>query len=162
MNFGLTKNFSIGGGLELISTFVGRPILFLTPKVGFQLEDKVYAGAGVFVVIPTSGGGGDGFTLPFGVVTIGSTESNMSISFGLLFNEGAADRGSLLSISGFHRLSTSFALLTENYFVTFSDADTPYFGIQGLRIVGRKNSFDFGVILGADTPFPYVGYVRNF
>jgi hypothetical protein len=36
VNYGITENFSIGGGLEFISTFsAGQPIWFLTPKSWF-------------------------------------------------------------------------------------------------------------------------------
>lgn len=159
VNFGVSPNFSIGGGLELVSLFLGEPILFLTPKIGFKAGENLYAGTGMLVVLPT--GGGD-FLLPYGVVTFGSTESNMSFSAGIPVFEGAADSGGLISIAGFHRLNTSFALLSENYILPFSGADPPYFGIQGIRIIGRKNSFDLGLILTNFTPLPYVSYVRKF
>lgn len=159
VNFGVTPNFSIGGGLELVSLFLGEPVLFLTPKISFEAGENLYAGTGMLVVLPT--GGGD-FLLPYGVVTFGSTESNMSFSAGIPVIDGSADNGGLISVAGFHRLTTSFALLSENYILPFSGAELPYFGIQGIRIIGRKNSFDLGLILSNTTPLPYVSYVRKF
>ncbi|MDW3195646.1 MAG: hypothetical protein R8G66_24935 [Cytophagales bacterium] len=159
VNFGLTDHFSVGGGLELVSTFLGQPIFFLTPKWGYQTSEKIYVGAGMLVVLPNGGGQ---FLLPYGVTTFGTTESNMSISLGIPFVEGDADNGGLVSVSGFHRFSTSFALLSENYFLPFGESDLPYFGIQGVRIIGKKNSFDLGLIVTDTTPIPYVSYVRKF
>ncbi len=159
VNFGLSPNFSLGGGLELISLFLGEPVLFLTPKIGFKAGENLYAGTGMLVVLPT--GGGD-FLLPYGVITLGTAESNVSISVGIPVVEGSADSGGLISIAGFHRFSTSFAILSENYFLPSSSADTPYIGIQGIRIIGRKNAFDLGLILTDFTPLPYVSYVRKF
>ncbi|HHH52976.1 MAG TPA: hypothetical protein ENK91_04905, partial [Bacteroidetes bacterium] len=47
-NVGITDYFSFGGGIELITTFTeGRPIFFLTPKVGFEASEKVHLGGGI-------------------------------------------------------------------------------------------------------------------
>jgi hypothetical protein len=44
VNVGITDNFSFGGGLEFFSTVNGRPIYFLTPKVGFEVKENVHVG----------------------------------------------------------------------------------------------------------------------
>jgi len=59
-NVGLTDNISIGGGFELISTIISltasnstgstfAPIFFLTPKVGFRVNEKFNAGGGFYM-----------------------------------------------------------------------------------------------------------------
>lgn len=158
VNYGISDNISIGGGVELISLFNGTPLLFLTPKVGFQVANKTHLGAGLLMgVIPNEGA----FFLPYGVSTFGSSDSNFTIGGGPAYF--GSDIGGAIMFSGMTRVNNSIILLSENYVLLGQESST-YLGIQGIRLLSRKNSFDFGLIIipGAGIPIPFIGYVRSF
>ena len=158
VNYGIANNISIGGGLEFFSTVVaGNPIWFLTPKVGFDISENVHVGGG-FIMAGLAGEGTA--TLGYGVFTLGHAETNLSVGVGYGFVDGELSDYPAIMISGTHRISNSIALLSENYWL-----DTSSFGIHGIRILSKTNSFDIGVIVIPDeyTPtLPYVGYAKAF
>ena len=165
-NYGITENISIGGGFEFISLLTGNPIWFLTPKVGFPVANNLHAGGGLFL----AGFAAEGVAaLPYGVVTLGTQETNASLGIGYGFAAGEFTRYPAITLSGMHRAGKSISLLSENYFFPGSFDGFGYLGIQGVRLLGRKNAFDIGLILisglndaiGIPT-LPYVGYVRVF
>lgn len=159
-NYGITNNISIGGGFEFISTVSGSPIWFLTPKVGFDVSENIHVGGGFI----TAGFAAEGTaTLGYGVFTLGHAETNLSIGAGYGLLDGELSDYPAIMISGTHRVSNNIALLSENYVIPTSF----YFGIHGIRILSKKNSFDIGAIVIPETTdeipaLPYVGYVRIF
>lgn len=117
INFGLTSNFTLGGGVVI-------PLLFyITPKVGFKVRKNLYLGAGLIAAstfIPdaiVSGG------VPFGLVTVGNKESNFTIGsgYGLMWNEGEFEHTHypLSTINGMVRISKRLQLVSENWIVPF-------------------------------------------
>ena len=160
VNYGVTKNISIGGGFEFISTVLGSPIWFLTPKVGFDLSENIHVGSGFIM----AGFADEGTaTLGYGVFTLGQSETNLSIGVGYGLIDQELSDYPVIMISGTHRISKSIALLSENYVIP----DSFYFGIHGIRILSKKNSFDVGAIIIPEIAsvipaLPYVGYVRVF
>lgn len=160
VNVGVTENISIGGGFEFISTVSGSPIWFLTPKVGFNVSEKFHLGGG-FIMAGFAAEGSA--TLGYGVVTYGSLESNLSLGVGYGLVEGSLADSPAIMLSGMHRAGNSIALLTENYLY----GSNYIFGIHGVRILSKRNSFDIGAliipeIVGDLPALPYVGYVRTF
>jgi hypothetical protein len=160
VNYGVTKNISIGGGFEFISTVLGSPIWFFTPKVGFDLSENIHVGGGFIM----AGFADEGTaTLGYGVFTLGQSETNLSIGAGYGLIDQELSDYPVIMISGTHRISKSIALLSENYVIP----DSFYFGIHGIRILSKKNSFDVGAIIIPEIAsvipaLPYVGYVRVF
>ena len=155
VNYGIANNISIGGGLEFFSTVVaGNPIWFLTPKVGFDISENVHVGGGFIMIGDFSVGTA---TLGYGVFTLGHAETNLSVGAGYGFE---SDYPAIM-IAGTHRVSNSIAFLTENYWIEMLS-----FGIHGIRILSKTNSFDIGVLVISDSfgadPFPYVGYAKAF
>lgn len=163
-NYGVTKNISIGGGFEFISTLLGYPIWFLTPKVGFDISENIHLGGGFIMAgFATEGTA----TLGYGVFTLGSAETNLSVGAGYGFAGGELTDYPAIMLSGTHRISNVIALLSENYFFPNAFGDSLYFGIHGIRILSHKNSFDIGaIVIPAIVDFipalPYVGYARAF
>ena len=163
-NYGITKNISIGGGFEFISTVLGSPIWFLTPKVGFDISENIHVGGGFIM----AGFAAEGTaTLGYGVFTLGHAETNLSIGAGYGLIDGDLSDYPAIMISGTHRVSNSIAILSENYVFPNSFGDPLYFGIHGIRILSKKNSFDIGAIVIPEIAdfipaLPYVGYVRVF
>lgn len=163
-NYGLTDNISIGGGLEFISTVNGQPIWFLTPKVGFSLSDNAHLSGG-FIMAGLSTFGTA--TVAYSALTLGHSETNLSVGVGYGLFDGEFSNNPAIMLSGTHRVSNSIALISENYFFPSGSGDGGYFGIQGIRIMSKKNSFDIGgfifpQVLGITPAFPYVAYVRVF
>ena len=160
VNYGITNNISIGGGFEFISLTQGYPIIFFTPKVGFKISEKFHLGGGV--LYGTMLGEQTRIGLPYVVSTFGSAENNITFGGGV-FISGSDTYGPTIMMSGTSRVSNNLAFLTENYLI-FVDNSPMYFGIHGIRIISRKNSFDIGLIIvqEAGIPLPFIGYVRNF
>lgn len=159
-NYGVTKNVSIGGGFEFISTISRNPIWFLTPKVGFDVSENIHVGGG-FIMAGFDPAGTA--TLGYGVFTLGQSETNLSLGIGYGVLDGKLSDYPSIMMSGTHRISKSIALLSENYVIPNSF----YFGIHGIRILSKKNSFDIGAIVIPEIrvvipALPYVGYVRVF
>jgi len=163
VNVGLTNNVSIGGGFEFISTVTGNPVWFLTPKLGFEVAKNVHVGGGVIVAGIAAD---DIISLGYGVVTLGNTETNLTVGGGYGFGNGEISTFPTIMISGTHRVSNGLALLSENYIIPI-DGNTTYLGIHGLRLLSKKNAFDIGAIVIPEIfdfipALPYVGYARAF
>ena len=164
VNYGITKNISIGGGFEFLSTVLGSPIWFLTPKAGFQISQNIHVGGGFIM----AGFAAEGTaTLGYGVFTLGDSETNLSLGAGYGLIGGEFSDFPAIMLSGTHRIGRSIALLSENYLFPSTFGDPLYFGIHGIRLLSKKNSFDIGVIVIPEIAefipaLPYVGYVRVF
>lgn len=157
VNYGVHRNLSVGGGVEFISLSAGQPIWFLTPKIGHSLSEKLHVAGGLLMI----GTGSGTSSLIYGVTTIGGSDLNFSFGLGYGYVEGRLSSSPTINLSGTIRFSDGVALLTENYLI----GGGGYFGIQGLRFMGPKHSFDIGMfnILG-DIGFiiPFVGYSMKF
>ena len=157
VNYGVHRNLSVGGGVEFISLSAGQPIWFLTPKIGHSLSEKLHVAGGLLMI----GTGSGTSSLIYGVTTIGGSDLNFSFGLGYGYVDGQLSSSPTINLSGTIRFSNGVALLTENYLI----GGGGYFGIQGLRFMGPKHSFDIGMfnILG-DIGFiiPFVGYSMKF
>ena len=164
-SYGITENISIGAGFEFISTLNGTPFWFINPKAGFQLSEKFHLGGSLFVAGVINEGSG---AIAFGSATIGTSESNVTLGLGYGFADGEAADAPALTVGVMHRVSNGIALLSENYIFPAAFDGGGYFGIHGIRILGRKNAFDIGfTIIGSSfgaevTSLPIVGYTRVF
>lgn len=124
VNFGLTKSFTLGGGIII-------PLLFyVTPKVGVKVSENLYAGAGLiagstFIPDAVLSGG-----IPFGVITYGSDEHNLSIAsgYGFLWEEGdfTQTHYPITTISGMSRISNRIQLVSENWIIPYKHTQEYY------------------------------------
>jgi len=179
-NVGITNNFSIGGGFEFISLVSEiDPIFTITPKFGFKVANNVHLGLGVRVISFD----GDFITSPYAAVTLGHSETNVSIVTGanVSFDAGQDTSFGPTVMSASHRVSNRISLMTENWFWNrknnavgdMLDIKTVHLGMHGMRLHTRKSTFDFGVMttnllndndfgLNYIVPIPYVGYSYAF
>lgn len=177
VNYGLTKNVSIGGGLELSSLFNGSPFLFLSSKLRFSATKNIHFGASLLLVNI----GDETFMLYYGAATFGNSDFN--ITTGIVSSKFTGFIIPTYNISVMYRMNNKLSLMSENYFLNY-DQDIRfsffgfsgsaiinlniYFGIHGLRWMFKKNTLDFGVLSlqindFVDSPIlPYIGYSRNF
>ena len=168
-NVGITDHISIGGGLEILSTFgEGDPIFFITPKVGFNVVDKFNIGGGVLYASTPSFGSGNRSSLGivFGIGTYGSIDHNITGGLGWGFVEGEFESRPIITVSGMTRISKKTALVTENWFIPTDN----YYGIisYGIRFFGEKLAVDLAFINNSDIAeiifigIPYVDFVVKF
>ncbi len=148
-HYGITRNISIGGGFEFLSTFGAQtPIFFLSTKAGFPIGDKFSAGATLRYLNMADLGGKDnidtdlagGVFLGTAQFTYGTSDHNMTagIGYGVAGKE-AAERP-VFTISGQTRVGQRFGLLTENYIIPANGVEAIF--IYGMRFMGERISFD--------------------
>lgn len=165
---GISDNFSIGGAFDFISLSLGRPVLTIMPRYGFEISPKLRASVGITYVhsfVENWGGLGYGFAN----LTVGSPDSNLTFGGGLGFSssEGFVYSSSLLTLSGMSRISNTISLMTENYVLT-SNGHTEFLSVYGLRFHGKKLSADIGLVNNNHIAeifsigLPYVGFAVKF
>ncbi len=149
-HYGITRNITIGGGFEFLSTFAAQtPIFFLSAKAGFHLGKRSSAGATIrYLNIANLSGNDDietdlagGVLLGTAQYTYGTNDHNMTggIGYGMAAGE-AADRP-VFVLSGQTRTGRRFGLLSENYIIPVNDGIEAIF-IYGMRFMGERISFD--------------------
>jgi hypothetical protein len=175
VNYGFTDYFSIGAGLEVLSTFGSltsgdkfTPICYIAPKVGFKVTEKIHLGAGLTFINVGDFFGNSGIGLASGLATYGSIENNVTLGIGSGFsfkNEYMSNVS--FSLSGMTRVSKRLALVTENYLIPVDDH---YYGMYsyGMRFIANKISVDLGFINNKDIVkvifigIPYVDFSVKF
>ncbi len=180
VNYGLTNNFSIGGSIELISTFSSladgsfNPIILITPKFAYPVANNVNLGAGLlFLSIPSiddeprTGAG-----IAYGIGTYGNVEHNATIGLGWGFIDGYWAKRPVITLNGMTRVRPNMSLVTENWIIPFGDdlEEGNYYGVYsyGVRFFGKKLSVDLAFINNRDIAevlligVPYVDFVVKF
>jgi hypothetical protein len=162
--YGVTDNFTIGGGVSVFPSGVDDQIYYVTPKIGMRVGEKVHLSAGVLAggVI---GGEGDFAGIFYGVGTYGTGDASVTGGLGYGFAGDDVTSEPLAMIGGERRISRRIALVTENYFVTSAVGDPLVSG--GVRFMSEKLTVDFGLfkLIGDnnDVPlFPWLGFVFKF
>ncbi|GAB3537953.1 hypothetical protein GCM10027443_31930 [Pontibacter brevis] len=168
VNYGITDRLTIGAGFELISTFSGTPIFYVTPKYTFPISENWNAGAGVLYV---NAAGVDldfsGLGIGYGIVTYGNRDNNLTLGAGFGYINEEATESPVVTLSGMRRVGRKTALVTENWFVPTDG----YYGVYsyGLRFMGEKITVDFAFLNNPDIArdvifigIPYVDFVVKF
>ena len=169
MSVGLSDNASIGVGL--IPTFLfgaeATPI-WVTPKVSLPVSaenNNVHLGLGGLLGT-VAGVGSSSFGILYGVMTVGSPDTNVNIGLGMgyLDNDWAAKP--TLTLSAMIRTGKRGYFLTENYLLDWGPNG---FGVVsfGGRTVGKRLSFDYGLMIpvsGGQTnvAIPWIGIAVPF
>ncbi|WP_461491208.1 hypothetical protein [Pontibacter sp. HJ8] len=166
-NIGITDNITMGGGIELISTFTGNPAFYLTPKATFQISEKWRAGGGILYA-NAIGVDEDfsGLGVGYGIATYGNRDNNATLGIGYGFVDGEISSKPVITLSGMKRASRRIAFVTENWFVP---ADG-YYGVlsYGIRFMGERITVDLAFLNNREIAseiaigVPYVDFVINF
>lgn len=169
VNYGFTKNFSMGAGIVPLFLFAGSPTpVFITPKVTFPLaRERVNLGlGGLFATVI-----GEGITigLPYGTVSAGNRDHNLAIGGGWGFsNDGGWAERPTIMLSGMTRVGRKAYLLSENYYLGFGGGSSIGILSIGGRSVQTRLAVDYGLILpvGADigsfVAIPWLGITVPF
>lgn len=174
-NVGITDYFSIGGALELISTFSALqnpgdygPIFFITPKFSFNVSKNFNAGGGLlFVGVPSFGSDErNDLGIVYGIGTVGTENNNITGGIGWGFVGGYFSSKPIITFSGTTRIGRKTALITENWIVPIDG----YYGIisYGVRFFGEKMSVDLAFVNSSDIAevlaigVPFVSFAVKF
>ncbi|MEI7661694.1 MAG: hypothetical protein WCK34_05845 [Bacteroidota bacterium] len=179
-NIGVTNWFSVGGGLELISTVASitaghfKPTFFFTPKIGFKIADNLRIGCGMIYAQLL----GNEFQLGtvYAVGTYGNPDYNITAGLGWGFSKAGSGEGSfgkhpMITLSGTARLARKISFVTENWIIPYTkDSKVVYSPLYsyGLRFFGETLSVDLAFINNKDIVkslfigFPFVSFTVKF
>ncbi|MCB0588794.1 MAG: hypothetical protein KDD06_26130 [Phaeodactylibacter sp.] len=167
---GVTDNFSLGGGLELLSAF-GDPTIFPTvgifPKYTFPIvEGKANAALGALLLSTPDTRSAFDLNVFYGAFTYGPRGRNVSFGLGYVMNEGEFNSSPVFSLGGQYRLSPGLSLAAESWFGEPMEGSFFSFGV---RLFGKRRStwdimFIGGAVSGevAVSPVPLVGWTIPF
>jgi hypothetical protein len=161
VNYGITDNFSIAGGVEILSISTsGMPaVTYLQPKLSYSFSENFHVSGGGYLF---TGGFGinRGFgVIPFGNLTVGNRDNNLT------FGTYIPTQGNpLFLIGGQVRTVRSLSLLAEVYI----SSGTAFLSMGG-RYTTEKVGLDFGFFRPISSssgdsfsPIPYLGVVIPF
>ncbi|MCK4822691.1 hypothetical protein KA005_43410 [bacterium] len=121
VNYGITDNILIGGGISVIPGIgIDEQLLFLNPKVGFQITDNLNLGGGLFYASFPGDNKRQRGGIAYGIGTYGNRENNVTLGLGYgVYNEESF-KAPMAMLGGMYRISRRVALVTENWFSTIN------------------------------------------
>lgn len=144
VNYGISNNLSIGGGLVPLFLFgTGETPVWFLPKVSVPVvEDKLHLGGGAMIG-GIVGADTEALGILYGVGTFGNRDRNLSVSLGYGYVGSDISNTPVVNISGLIRTGREFYLLTENYFIPGVDES----GIisAGFRWAPESFALDIGL-----------------
>ncbi len=145
--FGITDYFSLGVGTEFITLSSGNPMIFLNPKLSFEISENVNVGLSSLLIYGHLGRGNIYSGVHSAVITYGNKDDNITLGGGV-FTLQQEDPSGVITLSGMLRISKSLALVSENWYVPDSNVDFEYSSIlsYAIRLMGENFSFDLGFI----------------
>lgn len=156
VNFGLSENISLGGGMVPLFLLGGGSIpIWLLPKISFPVvPDNFHLAAGAMI-----GGvvGSDtfGMGLVYGISTVGNRDNNLSIGLGYGYAGNEWSNTPMLNVSGMVRTGRAFYLLSENYF--FPGTEVNGIILAGIRWAPENFAVDFGLFRPLEETGDFIG-----
>jgi hypothetical protein len=166
VQYGITDNFSIGGGLEIISLVsTGSPLaVYLQPKLSYSFSNNWHVSGGVYLFASGSNFSSNSaiFTLPYANLTYGNRDNNVTI--GTYVSTQGNQSETLVLIGGQVRAARKFSFAGELYF-----ADESVLLTLGGRFITETFNLNFGLFSpgivdpGAESfAIPYIGFTIPF
>ena len=161
--YGITKFLSVSAGFSFVpSEPFSEQLFYVMPKASFEVLPWINVSAQLMPIFLAE----DQTTLYGFTSTFGSLDRNVSLGYTGFFEEPGAG---LLNLSGIYRFNQWFAVISNNLIAVGNEVEEEFsntvYGI-GARAMGKKNSFDFGLIFlpenGGDLPLPYINYTLRF
>lgn len=171
VGYGFTDHFSLSGGTELISLLFSDggdrspQFFYLNPKFSYQVDKSITLGVGAFILW---GSEIDKIPLPYGVVTLGNRNNNVSLAIGAPLVSGGGS-APVFSISGQARIARGICLMSENHIINESGVGTTGIGTSGFRFMSKSIAFNVGFMYSINSngdffdtdspivPFPFLG-----
>ena len=162
IGYGVSDNLSVQIGSILPLMILGSEStnVILAAKTGFSPNEKVHLAAGAQAFIFSAGS----LLLPFGVVTLGDQDMNLSLNYARpIFSSETDLVNNIMSLSGNIRLSKNVALITENFLFNDEFGNIMFAG-GGIRMMGKNIAFDVGAfsVLDSLIPIPWLDVTYNF
>jgi hypothetical protein len=153
--YGITDNVSIAGGVSVIPGLgLGEQLVYVSPKVGWNLSDR--AAVSVGGLFARAGGDGeydraDSLGIGYAVGTFGGRDRSFSVGLGVGDASGVDGRIPLVMLGGTSTVSRHVALVGETWLWLGEDFDVGQQPIGlGVRFFDHRLSGDVGVILVGD------------
>ncbi|MGH7652812.1 MAG: hypothetical protein ACREMS_13375 [Gemmatimonadaceae bacterium] len=157
--YGLTDNVAIGGGVSILPVGVEDQAYYVTPKIGFSVNDQVHLAAGVLFAGTRGGTGG----VYYGVGTFGDDNASVTLGGGYGFAGGEIEAKPVGMIGGELRIAPRVGIVTENYLLPISENNFLY--SFGFRFMGEKMTTDLALVNVSGSNIigvPYVDFVFRF
>jgi len=168
VQFGISDNISMG----ITTTWVGVPI-FGSAKYSFLKDKNIGFSVGAMLGTGSWAAPEFGLAVPFGTVTFGQYERNLSLSVGHGFyydDETDSDQATFFSVAGTTRISNRVSLVLDSFI--FAELDNEVLGaliIPSVRLhSGPGKAFQFGFAgVAAEgellpVPVPFLQWFRAF
>jgi hypothetical protein len=159
--YGITDNFSIGGGLEIISFVVtGRPgVVYVQPKLSYSFSDNFHVSGGSYLFVNSFDSQSSLVALPFANLTYGNRDNNVTVG---TFISTQSNSGQLILIGGQVRAAKKWGFVGEVYLSEGTALIT-----LGARFMTETFNLNFGVFTvgnnGSDSnTIPYIGFTIPF
>lgn len=115
VSFGLTDKITIGGGVVI-------PLLFyITPKISYQVNKKLYVGAGILFTQSFISTFNLSAGIGYGLITAGNREHNLTLGLGYGYAKFdttyRATPMPIITINGMTRIRKRLSLVTENWLI---------------------------------------------
>jgi hypothetical protein len=165
--YGLSDNFSIGGGIIPLFLFGGTPTpVFITAKFSIPVvENKFNIGAGA-IAGTILGEEETGFGILYGLSTFGTPDNNVTVGMGYGFAAGEWASSPMININGMFRVSSRGYFITENYYINAGGENVVLITLGGRSII-KKAALDYGLVIpiadiGQFVAFPWLGFTVPF
>ena len=167
VSYGITDNFSLGGGIIPLFLFAGAPTpVFILPKISIPVQkDKFNISAGALVGT-ILGEAESTFGILYGNTTFGTRDNNVTFGLGYGFAGDEWASSPMININGMFRLTSRGYFITENYYVNTGGTGAAVISLGGRWII-KKAALDFALFLPvADTEtfvaIPWLGFTVPF
>lgn len=166
--YGVTNNFSVGGGVIPLFLFGGGPTpVFITPKFSIPIEkNKFNLGAGALVGT-VLGESETGFGIVYGLSTFGTPDNNVTFGLGYGFAAGEWASSPMINLNGMFRLTSRGYFITENYYINVGDGGVALLMLGGRWII-KDAALDYGFVIPAGVninsfvAIPWLGFTIPF
>lgn len=150
INYGLTDNLSMGGGVFAGFLVGGFSPIWITPKLSVPIaSEKFHLSVGALVLFLPEASTFESTGILYGMSTYGDRNNNISLGIGYGFIADEISSSPVVTLSGMRRLSRRSYFVTENYLIPVDGGHVIFSG--GWRWTPNENiAVDFALLMSSD------------
>lgn len=172
VSYGLTDNITIGGGVSIIPG-IDHQLFYLTPKIGFGVNEKLDVAATIMIFRLWD----ETAYLGIGNLTYGTEDLSITGGLGLAWNDAEMADDPAGTLGGEFRFARRMSLVAESWFIP-GNSESGTLGMGALRLFGEQMAVDIGLAYSFDEKknsssdpnfeedntswIPYIDFVWNF